>query len=117
MLNIPTSRGGWFHQFGGLSAPVNIWADAYYKPGTVTCGFDMWIESQVYRESDDTFELKVTNYGNRDGSMIAVTGAAHAGKAQCSLDGVPIPVVSRTDGAVEIRIPAGTRNGSIILKG
>ena len=25
MMSITTGRGGWFHNFGGLSAPVNIW--------------------------------------------------------------------------------------------
>ena len=117
MLNITTGRGGWFHQFGGLSAPVNIWADAYYKPGTVTCGFELWIEKQSYDESADTLELVVTSHSKRDGSLLAVTKGKHKGTAKAYLDGREIPVSNRTDGALEIMIPAGTTHGSIILEG
>ena len=39
-FGIQTRRGGWFHNFGGLSAPINVWADCYYRPGTFTCGLD-----------------------------------------------------------------------------
>ena len=117
MLNIATARGGWFHQFGGLSAPINVWANAYYRPGTVTCGFDMWIQERSYDEERDVFELTVSNYGERSGSILAVTRGMHAGKAEAFLNGAVLPVSQRTDGAVEISIPAGVRNGSIVLRG
>ena len=42
---------------------------------------------------------------------------AHAGWARCTLDGVPAPGTARADGAVELRIPSGTRNGRILRKG
>lgn len=31
-FGIKTQRGGWFHNFGGLSAPICVWANAYYNP-------------------------------------------------------------------------------------
>jgi len=96
MLNIATGRGGWFHQFGGLSAPVNVWANAYYKPGTVTCGFELWIHKQSYEEAADTFSITVTNYAKRDVSLLAVT---------------------KGRGAVAMEIPAGTRQTTITIRG
>ena len=112
MLNIATERGGWFHQFGGLSAPVNIWADAYYKPGTVTCGFDLWIHSQNYDSEKDSFHITVTNDTKRPKGLVAVT----RGSCQKALlNGEEIPVSFRTDGAVEIMIPAEVERGNIIL--
>ena len=117
MLNIATGRGGWFHQFGGLSAPLNIWADAYYKPGTVTCGFDLWIQEQSYDETEDMVMVTVTSYSKRDGSLLAVTKGSHKGSPKAWLNGKEIVVSNRTDGALEVMIPAGTTNGSIILKG
>lgn len=117
MLNIATGRGGWFHHFGGLSAPVNIWADAYYKPGTVTCGFDMWIERQQYDEARDTLEVTVTSCAKRDTGLLAVTRGSRKGSARAWLDGREIPVSNHTDGALEVMVPAGTIHGSIILKG
>lgn len=116
MLNIATGRGGWFHHFGGLSAPVNIWANAYYRPGTVTVGFDMWIASQSYDEADDTLNVTVTNHGTRPGLLLAVLGAA-SGKVRAWLDGAEIQVTSRTDGAVELVIPAGAKNSHIVISG
>ncbi|MDE7046278.1 MAG: hypothetical protein K2O97_15000, partial [Acetatifactor sp.] len=95
MLNIATGRGGWFHQFGGLSSPINIWANAYYKPGTLSCGFDLWIGSRSYDEKEDSFALTVTNYGEREAVLLAVT---------------------RTRGAVEVRIPDGVREETITVK-
>jgi len=114
MLNIATARGGWFHQFGGLSSPINIWADAYYKPGTVTCGFDLWIHRQSYDRDADAFELRVTNYGQREGILLAVT---RGGSPKAYLEGVPVPAAYRTWGAVEVTIPAGTRAGRVTVKG
>lgn len=117
MLNIATGRGGWFHHFGGLSAPVTIWANAYYKPGTVTAGFNLWISEQFYDEAKDCFHIKVTNYGDRESGLVAVTSGTGGKKGEAFLNGVPIPVTYRTDGAVELSIPAGIKDGSIILRG
>lgn len=115
MLNIATARGGWFHQFGGLSSPVNIWAAAYYKKGTVTCGFDLWIEEQSYEEDTDTFRITVTNHADRPGSLLMVTKGSHKEELEAVLNGKLIPVTHRTDGAVECQIPAKIKNGEIIL--
>lgn len=117
MLNIATARGGWFHHFGGLSAPVNIWANAYYKAGTVTAGFDLWIGEQSYDKEEDCFYIKVTNYSDREVSLLAVTRGRHEKKGEAFLNGCPIPVTYRTDGAVEMKIPGGIKDGSIILRG
>lgn len=118
MLNIATGRGGWFHQFGGLSSPVNIWADAYYRPGTVTCGFDLWIQEQAYDEKNNAFELTVTNYGEREEILLVVTkGGKKGSRAEAYLDGAPVPAYYRTAGAVEVRVPAGVRAGKVTVKG
>ncbi|MGN1141135.1 MAG: hypothetical protein ACI4TF_08035, partial [Oliverpabstia sp.] len=117
MMNIATARGGWFHQFGGLSAPVNIWADAYYKAGTVTAGFDLWIKEQSYDKEKDCFNIKVTNHGERAVSLLAVTAGKHEKAGEAFLNGAPIPVTYRTKGAVELEIPVGIKEGSIILRG
>ncbi len=116
MLNIATARGGWFHQFGGLSAPVNIWANAYYRPGTVTCGFDLWIREQHYDAEEDTFRIVLTNYGKRPGLLLAVLKDGAEGKVKAYLNGEEIPVCCRTEGAAEVMIPEGVKEGEIIVK-
>lgn len=57
MLSITTGRGGWFHNFGGLSAPVNIWASAYFKAGTFNLGFDSFCENYSFENDFSHFPL------------------------------------------------------------
>lgn len=115
MLNIKTGRGGWFHHFGGLSSPVLVWACAYYRPGTVSCGFDMWLALQSYDAAADKVSLTVTDHGGRGGILIAVLAKSEG--AAAFLDGTAIPLTVRTDGAVEAAVPAGVKNGALIIKG
>lgn len=42
---IESRRGAGWHQFGGLSAPVVHWFAAYYRPGTLTTGFDTFVSA------------------------------------------------------------------------
>ncbi|MBQ7915594.1 MAG: hypothetical protein IJ315_02245 [Firmicutes bacterium] len=46
-------RGAGFHQFSGLSTPVLMFFDAYYKPGSVTTGF-MTMARNVRWNADKT---------------------------------------------------------------
>lgn len=50
-----SGRGAGWHQFSGLSTPVLSWFSAYYKPGTVTTGFEIWIKSQSFKEDFSTY--------------------------------------------------------------
>lgn len=43
-----SGRGAGWHQFSGLSSPVLAWFSAYFKPGTVTVGFETWIQHQSF---------------------------------------------------------------------
>ncbi len=115
MLNIKTGRGGWFHQFGGLSSPIVIWADAYFRPGTVNVGFDMWIREQNYDEETDTVTATVTNHGGRRGLLLAVL--KNAGGACVTLDGKVARAHRRTDGAVEVEIPESAANMKVVVRG
>ena len=77
----------------------------------------MWIQEQSYDETEDMVKVTVTSYSKRDGSLLAVTKGSHKGSPKAWLNGKEIVVSNRTDGALEVMIPAGTTNGSIILKG
>ena len=51
-----TGRGAGWHQFGGLSAPIISWFSSYYKPGTVSTGFEIWIKEQSFNENQSTYK-------------------------------------------------------------
>ena len=42
---VQTGRGAGWHQFGGLSSPVLYWYGSYYRPGRLTTGLEVWVES------------------------------------------------------------------------
>ncbi|MEQ8675298.1 MAG: hypothetical protein RLP44_21645 [Aggregatilineales bacterium] len=52
---IGTGRGAGWHQFGGLSSPVLAWFSAYHRPGRLTTGFNIWVESQRFAADHKTF--------------------------------------------------------------
>ena len=111
MLNIKTGRGGWFHHFGGLSSPISIWGAAYFRAGTVTCGFDMWISEQSYVAACDAMSVTVTSHASRPCAMIVTLRSADGVRAY--MDGEEIATVRRTDGAVEIMVPPSARCAKI----
>ncbi len=109
-FGIQTKRGGWFHNFGGLSAPISIWANAYYKPQTVTTGFDVWTDYQ--KTTDKSAEISFKYYGNSDKYTIIVTLCEH-NNYRVTLDGREIPVINRTNGAIEISLGGEVKSGII----
>ncbi|MBR6005917.1 MAG: hypothetical protein IK063_06815, partial [Clostridia bacterium] len=109
-FGIKTRRGGWFHNFGGLSAPVCIWADAYYRPGSVNTGFDVWTDK---RENDgEKAEITFKYYGGSE--QYTILAVMNGGKNYTvTLDGEKLDFTMRTSGAVEITLPGTVREGTI----
>ena len=73
MFNITSGRGGWFHNFGGLSTPINIWTNAYFKPRTLSTGLDVMVMNSQFNEDATEMECSIKYYGNNEKhSVIAV---------------------------------------------
>ena len=72
MFNITSGRGGWFHNFGGLSTPINIWTNAYFKPGTFSTGLDVMVMESNFNEDKTEFKATVKYYGNNDKYSVIV---------------------------------------------
>lgn len=66
MVNTVTGLGGWFHNFGGLSTPLNMWMKAYYCPGTVNVGFDTWLDKTSFNENHTEAQIEFTHYGKNE---------------------------------------------------
>ncbi|MBR5772407.1 MAG: hypothetical protein IKY00_04250 [Clostridia bacterium] len=112
-FGIKTRRGGWFHNFGGLSAPICIWANAYYRPGTVTGGLDLRIDEQ--KNSGDCADVKFRYFGNSEKYTVIIALNEAAGFS-VTLDSKPADYRKRTGGAVEITIPGSVKEGRIVAK-
>ena len=111
-FGIQTKRGGWFHNFGGLSAPICIWADAYYRPGTVTTGFDVWTDYQNITAG--SAEISFKYYGENDKYTIIVT-LDDSNDYSVKLDGRGIDFNSRTNGSIEITLDSSVKSGIITV--
>jgi hypothetical protein len=61
---VATGRGAGWHHFGGLSTPVLSWYGAYYRPGRLTAGFDVWVESVDVGEENTALEARLRTLGS-----------------------------------------------------
>lgn len=114
MISIKTGRGGWFHNFGGLSAPVNLWASAYFGEGSLTAGFDCFIENRQFNENCTGLELSLLHRTGKDGVIIA--SMKENGNYTVTLNGKNAEFKERLNGTLEIVIPADTEKAEISVQ-
>ena len=114
MLSITTGRGGWFHNFGGLSAPVNLWANAYFKKGSINCGFDSFIENYSFNSDCTCLTAELSHYNEKDSIVIAVMDSAKQYKV--TVNSMPADCTERFKGAFEIKIPADMKTAKIEIQ-
>jgi hypothetical protein len=102
MVNTVTGCGGWFHNFGGLSTPINMWFKAYYCPGTINVGFDTFIEKYQFNEDYTEAEIVFTYYGDKEKfTLLSVMNEKENYTA--TLDGKEISIFS-DKGQIEIEL-------------
>ena len=100
---IQSGRGAGWHQFGGLSAPVTQWFASYYRPGTVTTGFDTYLRKAEFGPDNRSarLELDVTRPGKT--TLLLVLEGQGPWKAEAS---VPVEVNRRLSGCLELTLDA-----------
>ncbi len=116
MVNTVTGCGGWFHNFGGLSSPLNLWLKAYYSPGTVNTGFDTYLDKVSFNEDYTAVQINFTYYGESDRiAVLCVMKDKEDYTAE--LNGKEFPFSYR-DGLVELTLSPkkGTAHSIIIKK-
>lgn len=103
MIQIETERGGWFHQFGGLSAPVVIWYHAYYSCGNVTAGYDTWIEEVCFDKEKTSANITCRVTERRKNLLLVVMNSAYT--YDVNVNGKPAVWEEHVKGAMEIFLP------------
>ncbi len=112
-FGIATRRGGWFHNFGGLSAPICIWANCYFKPQTVTTGLDLWTDYQ--NTTDNSAQISFKYFGNNEKYSMIVTLSDSCSYA-AYLDGREIAFVERNKGSLEFTFDGDIKSGVLEIK-
>ena len=116
MVNVVTGRGGWFHNFGGLSTPINMWTAAYYKPGTFNTGFDVWVNSQNFSCDNRHFEAEFNYCGDNDEYTVIAVMNEEKDNYSVVLDGEKIPFSVRDNSAIEIKISGSKANHKLVIE-
>ena len=116
MVNVVTGRGGWFHNFGGLSAPINLWTAAYYKSGTFNTGFDVWVDKQIFNDDFTSFEADFTYHGNNNEYTVIVAMSDKKRDYKVFLNGEEIKYNLRDGSALEIKVSGEYRVHKLIIK-
>ena len=104
-----SGRGSGFHQFSGLSTPVLMFFESYYKPGTVTLGFLANSISEEWNEDKSALSLIYKNSAKKAKALICLNESA-----EYSFTCNNRPIISKkiTLGAYEVELPEG--EGKII---
>ncbi len=115
MINIATERGGWFHNFGGLSTPISIWTNAYFKAGTLTAGLDTMVNYKIFNENNTAFNCKITHFGDSEKfSVIAVMNDCKKDYS-VTVNGKKSEFNLRENSAVEIVLESGDKEYEISI--
>lgn len=105
MVSVVTGRGGWFHNFGGLSTPITMWSNAYFKAGTLNTGFDTWVDSVNFSENNTKLDARFTYFGsNEKFTVIATMNDDENKNYKVTLDGKEIEFNERFKGTLEISL-------------
>ena len=95
---IESRRGAGWHQFSGLSSPIVQWFSAYYRPGTLTTGFDAFVRHTDW--APDNSALNATLDFTAAGRSTVLAVLQPGPKAVTA--SVPCTVVTRHDGLLEL---------------
>ena len=111
-----TGRGAGWHQFGGLSSPIMSWYSTYYKPGTMTAGFEIWIKEQSFNDNLSSYKGsflfdKATPAHPR--SLILCMNPDY--KYQVNFNGKNIDINSPYPGLLQITLPATNKDGLLTV--
>ncbi len=113
MFNITSGRGGWFHNFGGLSTPINIWTNAYYKPKTLSTGLDTMVMDSNFNDDATEFNCNLKYYGNNEKYSVIVVMTDSKDSFNITVNGENADFYIRDKGIVEITIQGDIKSAEI----
>lgn len=111
---IVSGRGAGWHHFSGLSTPVLLWYQSYFLPGTITTGFSGWVTSQVWAKDHRGVECDLT-FTDGDTPKTVVLVMAEGGSYQVTVNGAPVPFLTREGSALEVTLEGLPTSGNVLL--
>jgi hypothetical protein len=109
---VKSGRGAGWHQFGGLSSPILNWFAAYFRPGTLTGGYDCWILEQHSTAHRLRARLRLTGTREKCPVLLAVVDAP---PESVRWNGYIVSARQRAPGTLEITLPSGDGEGDLTI--
>jgi len=109
---VKSGCGAGWHQFGGLSSPILSWFAAYFRPGTLTGGYDCWILEQETSLRSLRARVRLTGAPEKSPVVLAVINAS---AESIRWKGRSIHACSRASGMIEIVLPSGADEGVLSI--
>ena len=114
---IASGRGAGWHNFSGLSSPMVNWFYAYFKPGTVTTGFDAICKNAFFGNGNKSFETELVfdkdSYGKSSIVLLCLDPKADYSVKYC---GKPAEFTSPYPGLLEIKITSRSGKCKLVVK-
>ena len=100
---VESGRGAGWHQFSGLSTPVLIWFSAYFRPGHLTTGFDVWVERCQFFDDSGALEARLIRTGRKTPTaLVCLRPGPHY---SVRINGEEAEFRERLCGLLEIQLP------------
>ena len=82
-----------------------MWANAYFKAGTLNTGFDTWVDSVRFNSDNTEMTAQITSFtGGGKSTVLAVLDDEESRQYTATLDGVPVPLRERFKGTIELTL-------------
>lgn len=116
-FEIATGQGTGWHQFSGLSSPIANWFQAYFVPGRLSAGWDVWVRGKVDSPGHRGLTAHLVLTSSRNDGFVSVIATLAAGQSyRATWNGRSIDTRQIHSGAYEIRIPlTSTRSGRLAI--
>ncbi|HEY1787020.1 MAG TPA: trehalase family glycosidase [Verrucomicrobiae bacterium] len=110
-----TGRGAGWHQFTSLSAPVLNWFAAYYQPGTVTTGYEIFIEHQQFNPACTHYEADLAFDDSTSPHPRSLILCLNPGKYRVTFNHERVEALSPYQGILEVTLPATNAKGKLVV--
>jgi len=110
---VQSGRGAGWHQFGGLSSPVLCWYGAYHRPGRLTTGLHVTVESLTVAVNQRCLSARLSLWGQARHKPVVIAAMAPGPTYSATWNGQVMPAHERHAGLLEIHLPAGQGEGTL----
>ncbi len=101
---VQSGRGAGMHHFTGLSNPVMMWFNAYYRTGRLTAGYDAWILKHEFTDNNRRLEAEMKLTGPSERRSIVLVGMQPGTRYSATWAGRPAPARALPSGTLEVTL-------------